>query len=163
MLILVIGAKGGVGATALAKELALGGNGVGLDLADGQLAAQLERTAWTLTRVVFSPPGQRRQALDDVVRRLITLLWMPECSLVIEDAVGFVRAVTDRVDVVADGGIEPLEEIAALADVVIVVSEDNPVAQHHERRWKDRFPDALVTQYDKEMVQELIEQLFGEK
>ena len=92
MLILVIGAKGGVGATALAKELALGGNGVGLDLADGQLAAQLERTAWTLTRVVFSSSRQRRQALDDVVQRRITLLWMPECSLVIEDAVQGIEA-----------------------------------------------------------------------
>jgi nucleoside-diphosphate-sugar epimerase len=160
MLILVIGAKGGVGATSLAKELVQGGNTVGLDLTDGQLAAQLERTAWTLTRVVFSSPRQRRQALDEVVRRRITLLWMPECSLAIEDAVGFVRAVTDRVDVVADGGIEPLEEIAALADVVIVVTEENPVAQYHERKLKGRFPDALVIQYDRETAQELIEQLF---
>ena len=160
MLILVIGAKGGIGATSLAKELVQGGNRVGLDLADGQLAAQLERTTWTLTRVVFSPPRQRRQAIDDVVQRQTTLLWMPECSLVVEDAAGFVRAVTDRVDVVADGGIEPPEEIAALADVVIVVTEDNPVAQYHERKLKERFPGALVTPYDRETAQALAEQLF---
>ncbi|MCP3957015.1 MAG: hypothetical protein GY719_04100 [bacterium] len=168
MLILLIGAKGGVGTTSLARCLARDGRGVGLDLSDGQLAARLERRTWSLAGLLFD--GNARGAVDQIVKRRISLLWSPECKLDPDAVRGMVRAVADRSLVVADGGIEPVEEVAELADVVIVVTakgadEDEAsrtnslVAQYHVHRLKRRFPEAVVTPYSREVAQHLTEQL----
>lgn len=167
MLVLVIGAKGGVGTTTVALHLAREGNGVGLDLADGQLAARLERKTWSLARPTFATAAQRREAVDQVVKRRITLLWTPEVQLAGDTVWSFVGAVTDRIDVIADGGIEPVLEVDVLADVTVIVSTDDPVARYHEQRLKRRFPNASVVTLDnskrgeaKQAARELAEQIF---
>ena len=171
MLILAIGAKGGLGTTSLVLALALAraGDAVGLDLSDGQLAARLGREARLLSRPAFASKAQRRRAVDEVVKRRLTLLWTPECLLKPDAAWGFVRAVADRAVVVADGGIEPPEGIAALADEIVIVSAGpdeesgaaDPVVVWHERRLRNRFPDVLTATNDEESVRELAERLFG--
>jgi len=172
MLILVVGAKGGVGTTSLALHLARAGNAVGLDLADGQLAVLLERRTWTLDGLAFTTEGQRRKAIDEVVNRRLTLLWVPECALALEQTWGFVRAVADRCPVVADGGINPPSEIDPLADEVVIVSaEDNPVAQYHEQRLRRRFPDAIAIPLNlgksrrviKNTAEDLAGKIFGDR
>ncbi|MCP3957254.1 MAG: hypothetical protein GY719_05325 [bacterium] len=171
MLILLIGAKGGVGTTSLARCLARDGRGVGLDLSDGQLAARLERRTWLLAGLLFD--RNARGAVDQIVKRRISLLWSPECKLDPDAVRGMVRAVADRSLVVADGGTEPVEGMAELADVVIVVTakdatdEDEAsrtnalVAQYHVHRLKRRFPRAVVTPYSREVAQNLTEQLLS--
>jgi hypothetical protein len=129
MLVLVVGAKGGLGTTSLAKHLVQAMEGaVGLDLADGQLAAQLERKTWSLAGLAFATGTQRQSAVDRIIKQRITLLWTPECGLAQNDVWSIVRAVADRTLVVADGGIEPLLEAADLADATVTVGADDPVA-----------------------------------
>lgn len=154
MLIFLIGAKGGVGTTSLARRLAKRANAVAVDLADGQLAARLGRRTWRLSELVFTSGRSGQQmAVDSVVERTPTLLWVPQCSLKPNGAVDFIRAVADRTDVVVDGGIDvplsespqpPREAIANEADQVVIVTEDSKVAQYHERELRQRFPDAAV-------------------
>ncbi len=148
MLILIIGAKGGLGTTSLARHLAQVGNGVGLDLYDGQLAALLERKTWSLAGTARTTRQERQRAIDQIANRRITLLWTPECNLAPDDVWHTVQDVANRAVVVADCGIEPLEAVVDLADVVIIVSKDNPVAQHHEGRLQGRFPDAVIVTLD---------------
>lgn len=167
MLTLVVGAKGGLGTTSLTLHLVRAARGVGLDLADGQLAARLDRAAWSLARPAFVTAAQRREAIEHVVKRRVTLLWTTECHLVEDEVWGFVRAVADRTAVVADGGIQPPEEVAGLADAVIVVSGDTDVAQYHERRLRERFPEAVVVMLPptrrelRGAARELAQQVFG--
>lgn len=162
MLILVVGAKGGVGATSMALDLVRGGNAVGLDMAgDRQLAARLGRRTWTLARIVFAMPGQRRRAIDTVVDNRPVLLWTQECALKPDTTAEFVRAVADRDDVVVDGGMRPRREIAEIADWVIVVTDDDDtVARYHAQKLKKRYSGSLVVAYNRETVQELIEEIF---
>ena len=168
MLVLVVGAKGGVGTTSVALHLIRASKGIGLDLADGMLAGRLERTAWTLGRPVFATAGRKRKAVETVIQRRITLLWTPECLLAGDAVWDFVGAVADRAVVVVDGGLEPPEEIDRLVDVRIIVSTETDVAQWHARRLKERFPDAAVAIVDlaqsrsatKEAAQELAAQIF---
>jgi hypothetical protein len=170
MLVLVVGAKGGVGTTSLARHLVQGMEGaVGLDLAGGQLAAQLERKTWSLAALAFATGTRRQSAVDRIIKQCITLLWTPECRLAQNDVWSIVRAVADRTPVVADGGIEPLPEMADLADATVIVGSDNPVARYHENRLEQRFPDAVVVTLDlaqsrhesRDAAPELSEQLFG--
>ena len=149
MLVLVMGAKGGLGTTSLARHLVQGMEGaVGLDVYDGQLAAQLERKTWSLAGLAFATSTQRQSAVDRIVKRSITLLWTPECRLAQNNVWSIVRAVADRTPVVADGGIEPLPEVADLADAMVIVSADDPVARYHQNRLKRQFPDAMVVTLD---------------
>lgn len=179
MLIYVIGVKGGVGTTSLAQHLARSLNGVGLDLADGQLAARLGRSALRLSRIAFARTARRRRAVDSVVGRRHTMLWSPECRLKPDETLDFIQAVADRTDVVADAGIEqPASSMTngapmdwgTQADVVIVVTgvetDDDgnvtgktPVVKYHERALTQRFPGAMVTPYSREAAQEIAEQL----
>jgi hypothetical protein len=149
MLVAVIGTKGGVGTTSLALHLAQAMNGVGLDAADGRLAALLERKTWTLAGVAFSVGRQRQGAVDRIVRHRITLLWTPECNLGVDGAWSVVQAVADRAPVVADGGIDPLPQIVELANAILVVgARDDPVSQYHEERLVQQFPGASVVALD---------------
>ncbi|MEE8392294.1 MAG: hypothetical protein V3S14_16070, partial [Anaerolineae bacterium] len=140
MLILVIGAKGGVGTTSLARHLAQAGNGIGLDLCDGQLSAFLEHKTWSLAGIAFATGQERQRAIDRIVNRRISLLWTPECNLVPDSVWNTVRDVANRAVVVADCGTKPLGTIVDLADTVIVVSKDDPVAQYHEGHLQECFP-----------------------
>ncbi len=150
MLILLIGAKGGLGTSTLAKHLvrALDGGGVGLDLADGQLAALLDRKTWSLSGLAFTPSSGRQGVIDRIVEQRISLLWTPECALAGDAVWHVVRAVADRTTVVADGGIDPPPAVGPLAHVVAIVSADDPVAQYHEQQLKGRFPQAGVVTLD---------------
>lgn len=164
MLILVVGAKGGLGTTSLAVELSKAGRGIALDLTqDRQLATRLERVTWPLSRPTFAGEGQRREALDTCLRRRVTLLWTPECALRSDDAWAFVSALADRTAVVADGGIEPPAEVDALAALTLVVTGDSPVAGWHTRRLKERYPNAVVTAGDEESIRNLAARIFDEK
>jgi hypothetical protein len=165
---LVIGCKGGVGATTVALELVKAWQGVGLDGACGQLAARLERPAWMLSQIAFSPAAQRRLLVDDVVRRRPTILWTGECSLAAEQASAFVRAVADRAPVVgdvgtgngivADGGLEP-NGLASQAETIVVVTAEGDVAQWHTKRLLARFPGALTVSGTREAARALAAQL----
>lgn len=148
MLILLIGAKGGLGTTSLALNLVRGQKGIGLDLYDGQLAVRLDRQAWSLARPAFATTGRRREAIEQIVKHRHTLLWTPACRLAGEDTWQFVRGVADRALVVADGGIRPPEDAADVADVILIASADHPVARYHERRLQDCFPQASVVTMD---------------
>ena len=147
MLVLVVGAKGGVGTTSVALHLARAGKGVGLDLGDGQLAARLERATWTLTDTVLSS-ARPQLIVDQTVRQKVSLLWTPVCTLVGDEVWNFVRSVADRTLVVADGGIEPLEGVVRLADVTVIVDAETKVAQFHTNRLKRRFPGARILVLD---------------
>ena len=169
MLVLVVGAKGGVGTTSVAEHLARAGKGIGLDLADGQLAARLERTTWALADTALAGAARRQRMVDQVVKRSVSLLWTPTCVLVEEDVWEFVRSITDRALIVADGGIEPPEDVVQLADVTVIVGAETDVAQFHTNRLKRRLPQAKVLTLDlsqsrnetKEAARELATQLLG--
>ena len=171
MLILTIGAKGGLGTTSLARRLVQAGNGVGLDLDDGQLAALLERRTWSLAGTALATGQERQRAIDRIVNRRITLLWTPECNLAPASVWNVVRDVANRAVVVADCGIEPLEAITTLADAVVIVSKDDPIAQYHEGRPQGRFPDAVIVTMNlaqsrhesRDAARELAAQLFEGK
>ncbi|RLC78853.1 MAG: hypothetical protein DRJ03_24555 [Chloroflexi bacterium] len=151
MFVLVMGAKGGVGTTSVALHLARrAARGIGLDLtADGQLAARLSRPTWTLSDAALRSAQQQRM-VDQVVKQSVSLLWTPVCALpnISVAAWDFVRAVAARATVVADGGIEPLEEAARLADVTVIVSAESDVARYHAQRLGRRFPNAQVLELD---------------
>lgn len=161
-MILVVGAKGGVGTTTAALSLIRALRGVGLDAADGTLAARLDRPTYLLAHVALLGRGAFQEAVDHVVRRGITLLWTPECAFLADPVRAFVRAVDERRPVVVDGGIEPPRELAdGWAGTVVIVSiPDHPVAQYHERRLLSRFPGALVAR-DFRKIQELLPNLAG--
>jgi len=149
MLVLVVGAKGGVGTTSVALHLARAGKGIGLDLGDGQLAARLERATWTLADTALLVGAARRQQMvDQAVKRSVSLLWTPACVLVNDDVWEFIRSIVDRTLVVADGGIDPPEDVVQLADVTVIVSAGTEVAQFHTNRLKRRFPQAKVLTLD---------------
>ncbi len=149
MFVLVMGAKGGVGATSVTLHLARQVGGIGLDLmADRQLSARLGRPTWTLADAALRSGLQRM--VDQVVKRRVSLLWTPVCAL---DSIGikawdFVRAVAARATVVADGGIEPLVEAVRLADVAVIVSADSDAARFHVQRLGRRFPNAHLLELD---------------
>lgn len=147
MLILLIGAKGGVGVTSLARRLAQDKHGVGLDLSDGRLAALLDRRVWMLDQT-FSTQARQQAAVEEVVANRYTLLWTPACRLAGDGVWAFVRAVANRALVVADGGIGPPSGIDEQADAIIVVSADNPVARYHAERLMETFPRAEVMTLD---------------
>lgn len=162
-MILVIGAKGGVGTTFIAQCVVRAIRGVGLDAADGSLAARLDRPALDLSHVALLPRAALIDTIDHVVRRRTTLLWTPACSFLAAQVLGLVRAVDERAEVVADGGIEPPPELASVngrVRVVIVSATDNPVATWHERRLLHQFPGAYVIHSaSREQVNELLHNL----
>ena len=157
---LVIGAKGGVGATRVARTLVKAGDAIALDLADGQLAARLERTTWPLAWLAFVTPKQRRSMIETIVQRRFSLVWSPECGLKPAQAWAAVREVAVRRPVIIDGGIEPPDEAAQQADAIIIVSADTDVARWHTRRLSVQYPQATVTLGTKDAARALAAQMF---
>jgi hypothetical protein len=160
-MILVIGAKGSVGATTFAAELVGLADAIGLDLADGQLAGRLDRATWTLSPMAYATPAARRDFVDRVVRRRMALLWTPECALSGDKVWSAVRDVDNRVPVIADAGIEPPPGAPAVARAVVIVTADLDVARWHTRRLQARFPGAIVVEATKEAALEVADRLLG--
>lgn len=168
-MILVIGAKGGVGATTVAAELVRLSGAIGLDLAGGQLAGRLDRATWLLSQVACATAAARRESIDIIIQRRIALLWTSDCALSSEAVWSAVRDIDNRVPVVADGGIEPPPGAEAAAGAVIIVTAEHdahavsqPVARWHTRRLQARFPSAIVIEGTKQGAAEVADQLFGD-
>ena len=159
-MILVVGAKGGVGTTQVAYELVRASQAVALDLADGQLAARLERTTWSLGWFVFVTATQRREMVETIVQRRGTLLWAAECNLRRESTWSTIRDIAHRRPVVIDGGIAPPEEAGQWSEQVVIVSTDHAVAHWHERQLQARYPRAGVVGGTKEAARTLAARLF---
>ena len=153
-MILVVGTKGGVGTTLVAQELIRATNALGVDLADGQLAARLGRTTWALGAEVYQVGARQRSTfIDDILRRSITLLWTPECGD-IAATWAFVQALDQRRPVVMDGGLEPPANLDPLLSAVVIVTQDNDVARWHTTRLQARFPQAAVVLGTREAARE---------
>ena len=161
MIALVIGAKGGVGTTTVALELARRGSAVAVDLADGQFAARLERATWSLATLGFGTASQQREAVELIVKRGPALMWTPECHLAIEAVQAGLRAIGVRRPVVMDGGLEPQPGLAALADAVVIITADSDLARWHEQHLRQRYPQAQSSLGTREAARELAAQLFN--
>jgi nucleoside-diphosphate-sugar epimerase len=159
-MILVIGAKGGVGTTLVAQELVRSGDAVGFDLADGQLAARLERTTWPLAWLTFVSGAQRREMISTIVQRRYTLVWSAECSVSPEAAWQAVRDIAARRPVVIDGGIAPTDDALRWSEQIAIVTAENDVARWHAQRWIKRFPHAVVIAGTKEAARAVAAQIF---
>jgi len=155
-MILVVGAKGGVGTTTVAVGLVRGLRGVGLDAADGQLAARLERPALLLSEAAMERRTQ--DLVDRITRRHLSLVWSPECAFLSDLVLRLLRALDERVDVVVDGGIEPPPELNGLCRQVVIVSDsENPVARYHEQRLVQKYPGAhIIHGAGKEQLESLL-------
>jgi len=90
-MILVIGAKGGVGTTLVAHELVRASHAIGLDRSDGQLVARLERTTWPLGWLTYAAPAQRRKMVETIIQRRFSLMWSVECNVTPESTWAIVR------------------------------------------------------------------------
>jgi hypothetical protein len=167
MLILVVGAKGGLGTTTLAQHLCRQANAVPLDTADGTLALQmagpgapvldLSQTAqWTASR--------RGRAVEQAVETQQPLLWTPVCTVWRTPVMSFVWDAAALGHVIADGGIAPPPALADAASLILIVSADTPVAQWHERRLKQQWPQAHAILGDlKAAAQAIAEETLGVK
>ena len=153
-MMLVVGAKGGVGTTRVALELARQSAAIALDLADGQLAAQLGRPSWMLGAELYQVgSSQRAQFIETILKRRITLVWTPVCGA--PDATWtFVQAIDQRQPVVIDGGLEPPANLDPLLTVVLIVTQDNAMARWHEAQLRARFPRAHVIAGTREAARE---------
>jgi hypothetical protein len=164
----MIGAKGGVGTTRVALELAQCAprdfgrrtGAVSIDLADGQFAAQRGQTTWALMNLAFGTGVQLQSALEMIVRQSLTLLWSIECNLVVEPLQNNVRAVGYRCPVVIDGGLEVPSGLEVVADEILIVSAEDEVARWHERRLRQRYPQAHVIEGTRAAALEVAAQLF---
>ena len=153
-MVLVVGAKGGVGTTRVAQELVKTSNALAVDLADGQLAAELGRTAWALGPEIYQVGArQRAQFIDGILQRNITLLWTPDCGA-IEATWAFVQALDQRRLVVIDGGLEPPPGLDPLLSAVLIVTQDNDLARWHTAQLTARFPQAEVIVGTREAARE---------
>ena len=153
-MMLVVGSKGGVGATQVALELARQSAAIGLDLADGQLAAQLSRASWVLGAELYQVGArQRAQFIETILKRRITLLWTPVCGA-LDATWAFVQAIDRRQPVVIDGGLEPPANLDPLVSAVLIVTQDNAIARWHEARLRVRFPRSEVIAGTREAARE---------
>lgn len=162
--ILIVGAKGGVGTTTVAHELTRVGKTLAVDAADGTFASRLGRATWNLTREIYAATGVWRAALiEKALQKRITLLWTAEQVTSADATVAweFVRDLARRGPLVIDGGIEPPTEVDALTtQAVIVTQPDNSVAQWHATQLQQRYPAARVSAGTKLAARELVSQLF---
>ena len=77
--ILVVGAKGGVGTTTVAHELTRVGKTLAVDAADGALAARLGRATWNLTHEIYAATGAwRAKLIEQALKKRVTLLFTVE-------------------------------------------------------------------------------------
>ena len=161
--LLVVGAKGGVGTTTVAQEVIRTGKALAVDTAGGSLAASLERATWHLTRDLYAATGMWRATLiEKVLQKRITLLWTAEHAASADAGAPWelVRDLARRGPVVIDGGIEPPAALDSLiTQVVIVTQADNSLAQWHVARLQQRFPAALVSTGTRQAARELAGQL----
>ena len=158
-LILVVGCKGGVGATTVAVELFKAApRGVPLDLADGQMIARLDKAAWLLSTIVFE--ANQQPWIERVVKKRPALFWTPECALA-ESGWSFVRALADRLVVVADGGLSPPEGLVELAETCLIVTAEDDAAHYHTRRLQKLIPHALLVSGAREAARDLAAQWWG--
>lgn len=147
MLLLVVGAKGGMGATTLARLLCRQAEAVPLDAADGRLAADLSVPGASVLDLVDTPQwtvARRSQMADQAARTRQPLLWSRACGVWPDQVATFVVDVAALTTVVADGGITPPPDLASLASLVLIVSADDPVARWHEQRLKAQHPEACA-------------------
>lgn len=150
MLILVVGVVGGAGTTTLAHELIKQGKPtVGLDLSDGTLIARVDRRLYALEAAAYSRRSQQ-QVIEEIVLRRYTLLWTPGCRLQPQRVWSLVSAVTQRIDVVVDGGLQPPPGVWELATVQLAVNRvgNDPVAAWHEARVRQAHPQVRVVTGD---------------
>ncbi len=163
MIWLVVGTKGGVGTTALARELVHTGQTLAVDLADGELATLLERPTWLLNYDLYNAPMNgvwRNQLIEAALKRSITLMWRPDYGDS-EVQWSFVRDLANRRTVVLDGGITPPAGIDPLANRVVIVSQNNVVARWHEAQLRARYPKAQVVDIGtRQAAREIAAQLF---
>ncbi len=141
MLILAVGAKGGVGTTRFVEVLLRSARLVGLDAADGTLAARLGWATYPLDAVVGW--GERRliQEAQRLVRRRPVLLWNAVCDT-FPQPLRLVEMVARLGTVVVDGGIEPPDALWKAAGHGFIVSLDDPAALYHETYLKAQWSKA---------------------
>jgi hypothetical protein len=164
--ILIVGAKGGVGTTMVAQELTRVGKTLAVDAADGALAARLGRATWHLTCEIYAATGAWRATLiEQALKKRVTLLFAVENLVTGSGAVApweFVRDVARRVPVVIDGGLEPPAEVDALVTQAVIVTQlDNPLAQWHVAQLQQRYPGARMIAGTRQAAAELASQLFS--
>jgi hypothetical protein len=163
--ILIVGAKGGVGTTTVAHELTRVGKALAVDAADGVLAAQLGRATWNLTHEIYAATGAwRAKLIEQALKKRVTLLFSVENLVTGSGAAApweFVRDMARRVPVIIDSGIEPPAEVDALVtQAVIVTQPDNPLAQWHVAQLQQRYPGVRVIAGTRQAAAELAGQLF---
>ena len=165
MLILVVGAKGGIGTTTLAQHLCWQANAVPLDAADGALACQMAgpgAPVLDLIRIVHWTADQRGQAVEQAVETRQPLLWSAACTVWRAPVMAFVWDAAALGHVIADGGITPPPALVDVASLLLIVSADTPVAQWHERRLKQQWPKAHAVLGDiKAAAQAIAEETLG--
>jgi len=165
MLILVVGAKGGIGTTTLAQHLCWQANAVPLDAADGALACQMAgpgAPVLDLIRIVHWTADQRGRAVEQAVETRQPLLWSAACTVWRAPVMAFVWDAAALGHVIADGGITPPPALVDVASLLLIVSADTPVAQWHERRLKQQWPKAHAVLGDiKAAAQAIAEETLG--
>ena len=165
MLILVVGAKGGIGTTTLAQHLCWQANAVPLEAADGALACQMAgpgAPVLDLIRIVHWTADQRGRAVEQAVETRQPLLWSAACTVWRAPVMAFVWDAAALGHVIADGGITPPPALVDVASLLLIVSADTPVAQWHERRLKQQWPKAHAVLGDiKAAAQAIAEETLG--
>jgi len=142
-MILVVGARGGIGTTTMALKLIRATPSIGLDAWDGALATRLERPTLNLMEVALS--GRWDYYMSLIESRKITLLWTEECPAYAEKIVKFLGELNALIEIIADGGVAPPPQLTPLVEATIIVSKkDDQIAQYHERRLTQMFPKAFV-------------------
>jgi len=165
MIVLIVGAVGGAGTTTLATTLLRQGvPAMGLDLADGMLAARMERRVYPLEQAVFSR-GDRLVEIDRIVKNRPALVWTPGCATDPERVWSFVNDLAKRIPIIADGGVEPPAGIWGLTNYAFAVSrKDDFVAAWHEQRLRQVYPELhVVTGALQAAGNAIAEQVFAEQ
>lgn len=165
MFLIVIGAKGGLGATTLVRLLCRQADAVPLDAADGRLAVDLSTPGVSVLDLADTPQwtvARRSQMADQVARTRQPLLWSRACAVWPDQVAAFVADVAALTVVVADGGIAPPPDLVKLASLILIVSADDPVARWHEQRLKAQCPEACAVVGDlKAAAQAIAAQTLG--
>jgi hypothetical protein len=88
--------------------------------------------------------------IEDIVQRRYTLLWTPGCRLQPHRVWGLVSAVAQRIDMVADGGLQPPPGVWELATVQLAVNREgaDPVAEWHAAQLRQAHPNVRVVTGD---------------